>query len=180
MRVRFNFVIWHGKQSEFFRVFLKQSEFFQIVWFNSYGAIRYFRELSPVIFLRPQNIIKHALYRILALYSSNPKLNPNQNRTHVPRYLLLWNLTDVDRCALLFFSTKILSKDPYLKSFIRRVLCSYCERFSSFRRYATRPCRAPYFLTVPHSTVSTVAVNKNSPFYFSPSAVNGVMIINNK
>ena len=54
--------------------------------FNSYGAIRYFRERLPAIFLRPQNIQKHALYRILALYSSNPNLNPNQNRTHVPRY----------------------------------------------------------------------------------------------
>ena len=29
---------------------------------NSFGAIRYFREHSPAIFLRPQNIIKHALY----------------------------------------------------------------------------------------------------------------------
>ena len=57
--------------------------------FNSYGAIRYFRELSPAIFWRPQNIMKHALYGILALYSLNPTLNPNQNRTHVPSYLLV-------------------------------------------------------------------------------------------
>ena len=35
---------------------------------NSFGAIGYFRELSPAIFLRP-NTIKHALYSIFALYS---------------------------------------------------------------------------------------------------------------
>ena len=58
---------------------------------NSLGAIRYIRELSPAIFWRPQNIIKHALYGILALYSlnPNPNLNPNQNQTHVPCYLLV-------------------------------------------------------------------------------------------
>ena len=30
--------------------------------FNSYCAIRYFREHLPAIFLRPQNITKHTLY----------------------------------------------------------------------------------------------------------------------
>ena len=72
--------------------------------FNSYCAIVYFRERAPAIFLRPQNIIKHALYGTLALYSLNPNLNPNQNRTHVPRYLLVWNLTDVWPLSLFIFS----------------------------------------------------------------------------
>ena len=67
--------------------------------FNSFGSIGYFREHSPAIFLRPQNIIKHALYGILALYSLNPNLNPNQNRTHVPRYLLVLNLVDLRALA---------------------------------------------------------------------------------
>ena len=67
--------------------------------FNSFGAIVFFRELSPAIFWRPQNIIKHALYGILALYSLNPNLNPNQNRTHVPSYLLVLNLADLQRLA---------------------------------------------------------------------------------
>jgi hypothetical protein len=64
-----------------------------------------FREHSPAIFWRPQNIIKHALYLygIFALYSLNPNLNPNQNRTHVPRYLLAWKIGSLcDRCASLF------------------------------------------------------------------------------
>ena len=71
---------------------------------NSLCAIGYFREHSPAIFLRPQNIIKHALYGTLALYSLNPNLNPNQNRTHVPRYLLVLNLTDVRPLSLFIFS----------------------------------------------------------------------------
>ena len=43
----------------------------------------------PLYFCAPQNIITHTLYGILALYSLNPNLNPNQNRTQVPRYLLV-------------------------------------------------------------------------------------------
>ena len=74
--------------------------------------------------------------------------------------IVIKNWLICDRCASLFFPAKILSEDPYLKSFIRRVLCLYCERFCSFSRYATRPRISPYFLTVPHSTVSTKAVKK--------------------
>ena len=37
--------------------------------FNSYGAVRYFRERSPAIFLRPQNITNHTLNGNFALYS---------------------------------------------------------------------------------------------------------------
>ena len=36
---------------------------------NSLGAIRYFRERSPAIFLRPQNITNHTLNGNFALYS---------------------------------------------------------------------------------------------------------------
>ena len=64
-----------------------------------------------------------------------------------------------DRCALLFFSTKILSEDPYLKSFIRRVLCSYRERFCSSRASVIRLHAAPYFLPALHSAACTKAVN---------------------
>ena len=70
---------------------------------NSFGAIRYFREQLPAIFLRPQNIQKHALYRILALYSLNPDLNPNQNWTPVPRYYRDEKLAVVWPFYLIFF-----------------------------------------------------------------------------
>ena len=87
----------------FFRTIIVRSLYCMLV--NSFGAIVFFRELSPAIFWRPQNIIKHALYGILALYSlnPNPNLNPNQNQTHVPRYLLVWNLTDVWPLRLFIF-----------------------------------------------------------------------------
>ena len=64
-----------------------------------------------------------------------------------------------DRWASLFFQMKILSKDPYLKSFNSRVRTNYRERFCSSRASVIRLRRAPYFLTVPHSTVGTIAVN---------------------
>ena len=127
---------------------------------NSFGAIRYFREQLPAIFSCPQNIQKHAIYRILALYSLNPILNPNQNRTPVPRYYCDEKLAVIRPFYLiLFLLKKIQSEGPYLKSFISRVLCLYREHFCSFSRYATRPRRAPYFLTLLHSTVGTKAVN---------------------
>ena len=72
-------------------------------WLNSFGAIVFFREHSPAIFWRPQNIIKQALYCILALYSLNPNLNPNQNRTHVPRYLLVLKFAYFATVAPLIF-----------------------------------------------------------------------------
>ena len=81
----------------FFRTIIVRSLYCMLV--NSFGAIVFFRELSPAIFWRPQNIIKHALYGILALYSLNPNFNPNQNRTHVPRYLLVWKIAWLRRLA---------------------------------------------------------------------------------
>ena len=63
-----------------------------------------------------------------------------------------------DRCASLFFRTKILSEDSYLKSFIRRVLCSYRERFSSFRASVIRLLAEPFFLAALHRAVRTKAV----------------------
>ena len=58
------------------------------------------------------------------------------------------------------FRTKILSEDPYLKFFIRRVLCSYRERFSSFSRYATRLPVEAFFLPPLHRGASTIAVKE--------------------
>ena len=49
---------------------LKEETKRYVTGINSYCAIGYFRELSPAIFWSPQNIIKHALYGILALYTS--------------------------------------------------------------------------------------------------------------
>ena len=45
---------------------------------NSYGAIVFFRERSPAIFCASQNITKHAVSVILALYfqRSRPESNP--------------------------------------------------------------------------------------------------------
>ena len=53
---------------------------------------------------------------------------------------------------------KILSEGPYLKSFIRRVLCLYRERFSSFSRYCTRLHVEAFFLPPLHRGVGTKAV----------------------
>ena len=64
-----------------------------------------------------------------------------------------------DRWASLFFCTKILSEDPYLKFFISRVRTKHRERFSSFSRYATRLSVEAFFLTALHRAVSTKAVN---------------------
>ena len=113
---------------------------------------------SPAIFCAPQNITKHAVSVILALYflRSRPESNPA-----VVLLVSVKNSSLCDRCALLFFCTKILSEDPYLKSFIRRVLCWYRERFSSISRYATRSRRVPYYLPVLHRTVRTKAVKSD-------------------
>ena len=59
-----------------------------------------------------------------------------------------------------FFSTKILSEDPYLKSFISRALCSNRERFCSFSRYATRLSVEAFFLAALHRAARTKAVNR--------------------
>ena len=79
-----------------------------------------------------------------------------------PRAVLLVSVKNwltCDRCALLFFCTKILSEDPYLKSFIRSVLCLYRERFSSFSRYATRLPVEAFFSAPLHRGACTKAVN---------------------
>ena len=57
------------------------------------------------------------------------------------------------------FSTKILSKDPYLKSFISRVRTKHRERFSSFRASVIRLLAEPFFLAALHRAVGTIAVN---------------------
>ena len=44
---------------------LSGNEILITVRVNSFGAKRYFRELSPAIFCAPQNITKHALYGYL-------------------------------------------------------------------------------------------------------------------
>ena len=64
-----------------------------------------------------------------------------------------------DRWASLFFPTKILSEDPYLKSFISRVRMKYRERFSSFRPSVIRLPGATYFLSSLSCDDSTKAVN---------------------
>ena len=71
---------------------------------------------------------------------------------------------------LLFFCTKILSEDPYLKSFIRKVLCLYRERFSSFSRYATRLPVEAFFLPPLYRGAGTKAV-KTIVFKRSSSCV---------
>ena len=58
-----------------------------------------------------------------------------------------------------FFSTKILSEGPYLKSFIRRVLCSHRERFCSSRASVIRLRVEPFFLAALHRAVGTKTVN---------------------
>ena len=65
-----------------------------------------------------------------------------------------------------FFSTKILSEDPYLKSFIRRVLCSHRERFCSSQASVIRLHAAPYFLPALHSAAGTKAVNAFFKFLY--------------
>ena len=93
---------------------------FVIVIVDSYCVIRYFRERSPAIFLRPQNITKHTLYDILALYSlitdAGIKLS-----CLVVIIIVMKNWLICNRCASSFFHTKRLNEDPYLKSFISRV-----------------------------------------------------------
>ena len=63
-----------------------------------------------------------------------------------------------DRWASLFFPTKILSEDPYLKSFISRVRTKYRERFSSFSRYRMRRVVTTYFLSSLQCDDGTIAV----------------------
>ena len=66
-----------------------------------------------------------------------------------------------DRWASLFFPTKILSEDPYLKSFISRVRSKHRERFCSFSRYCTRLHVEAFFLPPLHRGVGTKAVNRH-------------------
>ena len=62
-----------------------------------------FREHSPAIFLRPQNIIKHALYGYFGpLFPRNIWIS-DQNRTHVPRYLLVLKFAYFATVAPLIF-----------------------------------------------------------------------------
>ena len=68
-----------------------------------------------------------------------------------------------NRCASLFSRTKILSEDPYLKSFISRVCLKHRGRFCSFSLYATQPrTGAAFFLPPLHRGFSTKAVNQSS------------------
>ena len=82
-----------------------------------------------------------------------------ESNTRAVLLISVKNWLTYDRCALLFFCTKILSKDPYLKFFIRRVLNLYCERFCSFSRYATRCVVTTYFLLSLQCDDGTKAVN---------------------
>ena len=115
---------------------------------NSLCAIRFFRERAPpIIFCAPQNITKHALSFILALYSLISDAGIELSCCVI---LVTKNRPLFDRFASFFFSLKILSEGPYLKSFIRRVLCLYRERFSSFSRHATRLLVEAFFLPPLH------------------------------
>ena len=70
---------------------------------------------------------------------------------------------------LIIIPVKRLSEGPYLKSFIRRVLCfDDRERFSSYQASVIRLPVAPYFLTVLHSAVRTKAVKH---FWYFPMTV---------
>ena len=118
-----------------------------------------FRELSPAIFCAPQNITKHALSFISALYSLNS--DPESNSALV-LFVSVKNRLTLRPLRVIIFPTKILSEDPYLMSFIRRVLCLYRERFSSFSRYATRLRVEAFFLPPLHRGASTIAVKSTA------------------
>ena len=105
--------------------------------------LTFFRERAPPIFCAPQNITKHTLSFISALYSLN--FNPESNS----RAALLTSVKNWLICngwRIINFRTKILSEDPYLKFFISRVRTKHRERFCSFSRCATRLPVEEFFL----------------------------------
>ena len=68
-------------------------------------------------------------------------------------------LADLRPFASLFFCTKILSEDPYLKFFISRVRTKHRERFSFFRASVICLPVATYFLSSLPCDEGTIAVN---------------------
>ena len=79
-------------------------------------------------FCAPQNITKDALLVISALYSL-----VTDTGIELSCRVISWreNRLTLRPLHVIIFSTKILSEDPYLKSFIRRLLCLHRERFCS-------------------------------------------------
>ena len=93
--------------------------------------------------------------------------------TSQPKWQVIWVLKNIKLLSdyniwhirlLIIAINKIL-----INSYCAIRTCLYRERFRFLSRYATRPHRAPYFLTVPHSTISTKAVKPvaaHLPFYY--------------
>ena len=111
--------------------------------------------VRPLYFTRPK-ISQNTHYTgISALYSPITDAGIELS-SRVIIAMKIWLM--FDRWASLFFSTKILSEDPYLKSFISRVRSKHRERFCSFSRYATRLRVEAFFLPPLHRGARTIAV----------------------
>ena len=115
----------------------------------------------PLCFCAPK-ISQNTLYTvILALYSHALSVFRPRIELSCRVIIVMKNWLICDRCASLFFPTKTLSKDPYLKSFISRVRTKHRERFSSFSRYCTRRVVTTYFLSSLQCNDGTIAVKMN-------------------
>ena len=113
---------------------------------------------SRPLYFAPPKISQNTLYTLYCIFALYLLLIEARIELTCRVIIVTKNWLICDRCASLFFCTKILSKGSYLSSFISRVHSKHRERFCSFSQYTTCLRVEPFFLTAHHRAVCTIAI----------------------